>query len=286
MQFFQEVTDPPVPVASDKHIEAFQSFNCHRSVRAGETQDLNLILFNPHLNRLPDIVSLVIYSVCKALLNGSVRVVEEAVSLRSIRMLDNTLFDNAVSDVLQRFPQLLMKRPSENLFFNLIPTDSFREFHNINLCAGNIFFRLHAEEEESHVLGLHEFRYAVGNTHIDAKTVEIYIEGVKNNIAPYRGRIGLLFDRYGRIDYIRYSQLEDAIGEAAGLESSGHKRAAKETQRAVIFLEDMLANGPVEHTIIKQKAAEAGISLPTLNRAKKQCGMTSKRLSRESSVWR
>ena len=114
----------------------------------------------------------------------------------------------------------------------------------------------------------------------------LYIEGVKNNIAPYRGRIGLLFDRYGRIDYIRYSQLEDAIGEAAGLESSGHKRAAKETQRAVIFLEDMLANGPVEHTIIKQKAAEAGISLPTLNRAKKQCGMTSKRLSRESSVWR
>ena len=92
--------------------------------------------------------------------------------------------------------------------------------------------------------------------------------------------------RASRIDFIRYSQLEDAIGEAAGLESSGHKRAAKETQRAVIFLEDMLANGPVEHTIIKQKAAEAGISLPTLNRAKKQCGMTSKRLSRESSVWR
>ena len=50
---------------------------------------------------------------------------------------------------------------------------------------------------------------------IDRDGPALYIEGVKNNIAPYRGRIGLLFDRYGRIDYIRYSQLEDAIGEAA-----------------------------------------------------------------------
>ncbi len=120
---------------------------------------------------------------------------------------------------------------------------------------------------------------------IDREGPALYIEGVKNNLAPYRGRIGLLFDRYGRIDFINYSQLLSAIGEYAPSEETGPKRMGKELQRAVDFLDDMLANGPVEHTLIKQKAEEAGISLPTLNRAKQQRGRTSKRISKEATVW-
>lgn len=120
---------------------------------------------------------------------------------------------------------------------------------------------------------------------IDRNGPALYIEGVKNNIAPYRGRIGLLFDRFGRIDYIQYSQLENAMGEAIVSDSSTNKRSGKETQTAIELLDKMLANGPVEHSIIKQKAAEAGISISTLNRAKKLCGRTSKRLSKDSSVW-
>ncbi len=80
--------------------------------------------------------------------------------------------------------------------------------------------------------------------------------------------VGLLFDRYGRIDYINYSQLVSAIGELAPSEATGQRRQGKELQRAIAFLEDMLANGPVEHSLIKQRAEEAGISLPTLNGAK------------------
>ena len=120
---------------------------------------------------------------------------------------------------------------------------------------------------------------------IDRDGPALYIEGVKNNTAPYRGRVGLLFDHYGRIDYINYAQLETSIYEFSESDSVSHKQPGKELQRAIDFLRDMLANGPVEHSLIKQMAEAEGISLPTLNRAKRQCGKTSKRVSRESSVW-
>ena len=120
MQLFQEVTDPPVPITSNKDIEASECFDCDRSVRARETQDFNLILFYPHLNRLPDIISLVIYGVCKALLNCGVRIIEETVSLSPIRIFDDSFLDYTVSDILQRFPQLLVQRSSEYLFFNIM----------------------------------------------------------------------------------------------------------------------------------------------------------------------
>ena len=120
---------------------------------------------------------------------------------------------------------------------------------------------------------------------IDRAGSALYIEGVKNNIAPYRGRVGLLFDRFGRIDYIRYSQLERAIEEMSGLEDNTHKHSGKQQQRAEALLQNILSDGPVEHILVKQKAEAAGISSATLNRAKRECGVTSKRISRDSSVW-
>ncbi len=119
---------------------------------------------------------------------------------------------------------------------------------------------------------------------IDRDGPALYIEGVKNNIAPYRGRVGILIDRYGRMDYINYSQLEKAIDECFESEKHSHRKTGKELQRAIDFLEDMLANGPVDHLLIKQKAEEAGISMPTLNRAKSQVGRKSQRAS-GTSYW-
>ena len=120
---------------------------------------------------------------------------------------------------------------------------------------------------------------------IDREGPMLYLEAIKNNIAPYRGRIGLLFDRYGRIDYIRYAQLEDAMNELAPIEKVNHSARGAELRRAMSFLDEMLAGGPVEHTIIKARAEEAGISMPTLNRAKRQNGVRSRRLSGNDTVW-
>ena len=69
------------------------------------------------------------------------------------------------------------------------------------------------------------------------------------------------------MDYINYSQLETVTGEFASFEATKEKSQGKEMQRAIGFLDRILANGPVEHTLNKHKAEEAGIHQPTLNRA-------------------
>ena len=58
----------------------------------------------------------------------------------------------------------------------------------------------------------------------------------------------------------------------------------KEMKRAMDFLDEILANGPVNQSVIKQKAEEAEISTTTLNRAKQRCGRGSKRISKELTV--
>ena len=56
-------------------------------------------------------------------------------------------------------------------------------------------------------------------------------------------------------------------------------------KRAMDFLDEILADGPVNQSVIKQKAEEAGISATTLNRAKQRCGRGSKRISKGLTVW-
>lgn len=114
----------------------------------------------------------------------------------------------------------------------------------------------------------------------------LYLESVKNNNSPARGRIGVLFDRLGRPDFIQYAQLEAAVKEMGPEEGKGGRGPGKETQRAMDFINEMLTNGPEDHAVMKQRAKEEGISPATLNRAKKLCGVISKRISKNNTVWR
>ena len=84
----------------------------------------------------------------------------------------------------------------------------------------------------------------------------LYIESVKNNNAPARGRIGVLFDQLGRPDYIKYTQLEAALGEMRPVEMKGSREPGKEMKRAMDFLDDILADGPVNQLIVKLIIAE------------------------------
>ena len=113
----------------------------------------------------------------------------------------------------------------------------------------------------------------------------LYIESVKINNTPARGRIVVLFDQLGRPDFIQYAQLEAAVYEIKPEEIRRGRGPGKEMKRAVVFLEEMLANGPVDQAMVKQRAEEEGISTPTLNRAKQLCGMASKRISKDLTVW-
>ena len=113
----------------------------------------------------------------------------------------------------------------------------------------------------------------------------LYLESVKNNNSPARGRIGVLFDCLGRPDFINYTQLEFAVKEMEPESAKGGRGPGKETQRAMDLIGEMLTNGPEDHAVMKQRAKEEGISPATLNRAKKLCGVVSKRLSKDRTVW-
>lgn len=120
---------------------------------------------------------------------------------------------------------------------------------------------------------------------LDRAGIILYLESVKNNLAPARGRIGVLFDRLGRPDFIQYAQLEEAISIMKFGETKESPEPGKEMKRAMDFLDEILANGPVNQSVIKQKAEEAGISTTTLNRAKQRCGRGSKRIAKGLTVW-
>lgn len=95
-----------------------------------------------------------IHRIAETLLNGGVGVIEEAFRLCPIRELDHLLLDHTVPDILERLPQLLMKRPLEHLFDDLVPTQVLRELDHINLSIGEESVRLQAEEHQSHILWL------------------------------------------------------------------------------------------------------------------------------------
>ena len=82
--------------------------------------DLNAVREDTNLYGLPHIVALVVYCVAEALLNGGVGIIKEAFCLCPIWKLDHLLLNHTVSDILERFPQLLMKRSFKGLFYNLI----------------------------------------------------------------------------------------------------------------------------------------------------------------------
>jgi len=102
---------------------------------------------------------------------------------------------------------------------------------------------------------------------LDRDGNKLYLESVKNNNSAARGRIGVLFDRLGRPDFINYRQLEDAEKELFPQEEK--KRYGPKTQEALDFLEELLVSGPKLHSEVKEKAKERGIAKRTLDEAKK-----------------
>ena len=72
MKLFQKISDPAISIPAHKNIVVLQRLDRDRPVRPREAQDLDLILFDSDLDRLPDIIRLVVNGVGKALLNGTI----------------------------------------------------------------------------------------------------------------------------------------------------------------------------------------------------------------------
>lgn len=117
---------------------------------------------------------------------------------------------------------------------------------------------------------------------IDRAGNKVYIEGLKNNNAPYHGKIGILFDRLGRPDFIKYSQLEKALSggktgeEGLGTDQGVRMKEAKELYRAMSLFQLYLGDGQrIDHQIIKAMMKAENVSTSTMNRAKTLAGVKS-----------
>ena len=101
--------------------------------------------------------------------------------------------NHTVSDILERFPQLLMKRSFKGLFYNLIAVlvdvvtkgtggsvnfgGILRELNNINLRIWKKTVRLQTKEHQPYVLRFGVFRQSVHNIHASAQIEEIHMLG-------------------------------------------------------------------------------------------------------------
>ena len=57
------------------------------------------------------------------------------------------------------------------------------------------------------------------------------------------------------------------------------------SDEAVSFLQELLADGPVDSNVVKSRAAEKGISMSTINIVKKEAGVMSRQQADRSSLW-
>ena len=102
------------------------------------------------------------------------------------------------------------------------------------------------------------------------------------------GDFGLeLFDYQDWVD--NGGEFDDEI-ESGGMDGmdgidEGDSVPLSKADEAVLFLKSSLKDGPLDSREIKKLAKEAGISMPTINRIKKEAGVVSRQQADRSSLW-
>ena len=127
---------------------------------------------------------------------------------------------------------------------------------------------------------------------LDLEKPFLYIEGVKNNLAPWKGKIAVLIDDIGRVGFMNMNRLTRIVGSLGSDKKA--KQAIKDLQadrptpkqdKAIEFLLDLLKDRPVPSDTVFETARKAGISSTTLNRAKAVVGVKSVRVDGNKTVW-
>ena len=108
MKFLQIISNTSIPVSPPYNMVRLESLNRHRAVRSRVAQNLDSIRLHSNFYRFTDIITLMVYGISQSFLYGRIRIVEETVSLSSVRMLYDFLLDDIVPDISQGIPELLM----------------------------------------------------------------------------------------------------------------------------------------------------------------------------------
>ena len=97
------------------------------------TDNLNHVFFHPDLDGLALIVPLVINRIAQGFFNGCIWIIEKAIGLCLIRMLDHFFRNNIILDVSEGRSQLILQRSLKCLLVDLIAALALRKLYDIDL---------------------------------------------------------------------------------------------------------------------------------------------------------
>ena len=118
---------------------------------------------------------------------------------------------------------------------------------------------------------------------LDKSKQFLYLASIKNNIASANGSIAVLMDDVGRAGFMNADRLKNVLSGTGG--EADDEQYSDAIAAAIDFLEKLLDEGPVPSEEVFEAAQKSGISTSTLNRAKKEAGVESRRIAGNSTVW-
>lgn len=99
--------------------------------------------------------------------------------------------------------------------------------------------------------------------------------------------VGLLQNDNYSIEYRDYRSLNRDDESAAGnfVETEENRMKLTKGDETVVFLQRMLADGPMDSNEVKRRAKDEGFSIATINRVKGRAGVRIEKQSDKSSLW-
>ena len=152
VQFFKELTDSTVAIAATDCVSFSQVHHLDGTVRAGKTQNHQIIWGDPHFDGFPHFVGAMVNCIDHRLFDGDIGKVPETLGLGPVGVFDNRLFEIVCLDITQCVTGDTGKRAFKGLLVKAIPAWSFREPDHVDLCCREEPSRVIIEKEQANVL--------------------------------------------------------------------------------------------------------------------------------------
>jgi hypothetical protein len=139
------------------------------------TDYLNAVWQDAHFNGFPLIVSLMIDGIGKGFLDCCDWIVEEPPRFGNIRLFNNALLNNTITDIKQCFSKLNMQRPFEDFLDNSIPAQIIRELDNIDLRIREKLVGFKTEKHKSNIFWFDVLWQRTHDIHASAQISNIHV---------------------------------------------------------------------------------------------------------------
>ena len=185
IQLFEEIADSSIAVAAADRFTGPQVRHPDRTVRAGKTQNHQIIRGDSHFNRLANLVGSVVNGIDHCFLDGGKRKVPETLSLGPVGVFDDGLFEIICLDIVQHITCDTGKRAFEGFLIKAIPPRAFRKPDHIDLCCRKESPRVLVEKEEADVFRQRRFRWPPHHIHLATKDFDREFLGLIGKTTAY-----------------------------------------------------------------------------------------------------